>query len=60
MSCPICAKPVSPKYRPFCSKRCAEVDLSKWLKGGYSVVSDDQEGLEDVLTKDVSKSQLRH
>ena len=31
MTCPICAKAAAPKYRPFCSRRCADVDLGKWL-----------------------------
>ena len=35
--CPICDKPAEPKYAPFCSKRCADVDLSRWLKGGYAI-----------------------
>jgi endogenous inhibitor of DNA gyrase (YacG/DUF329 family) len=36
--CPICRKPaVEAKYNPFCSKRCADVDLSRWLKGGYAI-----------------------
>jgi len=35
--CPICRKPVSPDYRPFCSKHCADVDLGRWLKGAYAV-----------------------
>lgn len=35
MACPICAKDSDPKYRPFCSKRCADVDLGRWLTGGY-------------------------
>ena len=30
-------KPVSPEYRPFCSKRCADIDLGQWLKGGYAI-----------------------
>ena len=37
MSCPICQKPASPDYRPFCSKRCADVDLHRWLNASYSV-----------------------
>ena len=36
-SCPICGKPVDPKYKPFCSKRCANVDLHRWLKNSYSI-----------------------
>ena len=35
--CPICGKPTVHAHRPFCSKRCAEVDLGRWLKGGYAV-----------------------
>ncbi len=35
--CPICSKPEDAKYRPFCSKRCADVDLSRWLKGSYAI-----------------------
>ncbi|PCD78133.1 DNA gyrase inhibitor YacG [Pseudothioclava arenosa] len=37
MSCPICAKGSDPKYRPFCSKRCADVDLGRWLRGAYVI-----------------------
>jgi uncharacterized protein len=35
--CPICGKPTVTEHRPFCSKRCAEVDLGRWLKGAYAV-----------------------
>ena len=35
--CPICGKPVDAKFRPFCSRRCADIDLHGWLKGGYSI-----------------------
>jgi len=36
--CPICRKPVETRdFRPFCSKRCADVDLGRWLKGGYAI-----------------------
>lgn len=44
MSCPICNKDADKKYRPFCSKRCADVDLGKWLSGSYAVPV---EALED-------------
>jgi endogenous inhibitor of DNA gyrase (YacG/DUF329 family) len=37
MTCPICRKPADPKYRPFCSRRCADVDLGRWLTGSYAV-----------------------
>jgi len=37
MSCPICSKPTDQVYRPFCSRRCADVDLGRWLTGGYAL-----------------------
>jgi endogenous inhibitor of DNA gyrase (YacG/DUF329 family) len=37
-SCPICAKPVvAAALRPFCSQRCADVDLGRWLTGQYRI-----------------------
>ena len=35
--CPTCGKPTAPDYRPFCSKRCADIDLNRWLSGVYAV-----------------------
>ena len=46
MSCPICKGKTDPKYRPFCSKRCADIDLGNWFSGSYSVPSDDPEDIE--------------
>jgi len=40
MSCPICARASDPKYRPFCSRRCADVDLARWLNGSYAIPAD--------------------
>lgn len=37
MTCPICAKEAAERYRPFCSRRCADVDLGKWLTGSYAI-----------------------
>lgn len=37
MNCPICDKRVDKAFRPFCSRRCADVDLSRWLKGSYAI-----------------------
>jgi uncharacterized protein len=42
--CPICGKPVEAAYRPFCSRRCADVDLQRWLTGGYAVPAEEDEG----------------
>ena len=41
MSCPICQKPVEKRYGPFCSKRCADLDLWRWLNGAYAVPCDE-------------------
>ncbi len=49
MSCPICQKPSDADYRPFCSKHCADVDLARWFKGGYSIPSTDPEDMEEAL-----------
>lgn len=46
MSCPICARKSDAKYRPFCSKRCADIDLGRWMSGNYAIPSDDPEDLE--------------
>ena len=37
-NCPICRKPAPPgRLAPFCSQRCADIDLGRWLKGGYAI-----------------------
>lgn len=41
--CPICGKPPVDKYKPFCSKRCADVDLNRWLTGSYVIPARDDE-----------------
>ncbi|MEJ0026304.1 MAG: DNA gyrase inhibitor YacG [Rhizomicrobium sp.] len=35
--CPICGRPRDVQFRPFCSKRCADIDLMHWLKGEYTI-----------------------
>ena len=39
--CPICGKPAMAPHRPFCSARCATIDLGRWLKEGYSIPTDE-------------------
>ncbi|MFP3384440.1 DNA gyrase inhibitor YacG [Tritonibacter scottomollicae] len=60
MSCPLCGETTDQAYRPFCSKRCADLDLSKWLNGGYSVPSEDQEDLENALEDLGNQGQTEH
>lgn len=45
--CPICGKPGKPIYRPFCSKRCADVDLQRWLSGAYGIPGEDDHGPDE-------------
>ena len=44
MSCPVCKRPPQPAFRPFCSKRCADVDLARWLREDYRIATDDVPG----------------
>ena len=46
MSCPICGKPVVAAYRPFCSRRCADVDLGRWLTESYRIPAETEEEAE--------------
>lgn len=39
--CPICRRPAVADFRPFCSKRCADIDLNRWLTGVYAVPATD-------------------
>lgn len=43
MSCPICSRPTEKPYRPFCSRRCADEDLGRWLTGSYAIPAADDE-----------------
>ena len=46
--CAICGKPQDAKYKPFCSKRCGEVDLNRWFKGSYAIpVVEENQSPED-------------
>ncbi|MEO3415575.1 DNA gyrase inhibitor YacG [Roseovarius sp. CAU 1744] len=60
MSCPICEKDTIAAYRPFCSKRCADIDLGKWLKGEYAVPSQDPEDAEEALEQVMQQSPKPH
>jgi len=47
----MCGKPAQEVFRPFCSKRCADIDLGTWLKGGYAI-----QGRAESLIKEISGS----
>ncbi len=44
--CPICGRPRDSKYDPFCSRRCADVDLHRWLKGTYVIPGAERPSVE--------------
>jgi endogenous inhibitor of DNA gyrase (YacG/DUF329 family) len=63
MNCPICGKETVQKMRPFCSKRCADVDLARWLNGNYAVPSNDPDDIEaalDAVEQGVSAGDKMH
>ena len=39
--CPLCRKPATHEHRPFCSRRCADLDLAHWLDGNYRIATDE-------------------
>ncbi|MDQ0394994.1 DNA gyrase inhibitor YacG [Labrys monachus] len=45
--CPICGKPTVEATKPFCSKRCADIDLSRWLKGVYAIPVEESNAAAD-------------
>jgi endogenous inhibitor of DNA gyrase (YacG/DUF329 family) len=46
MSCPICGKPIAAGYRPFCSRRCADIDLGRWFNESYRVPAEEPDDPE--------------
>lgn len=46
MKCPTCERPTETEFRPFCSKRCADVDLARWVNGSYAIPSRDPDDIE--------------
>lgn len=56
MTCPICERTADQRYRPFCSRRCADVDLAKWLNGSYAIASESDEASDkDEDTQDADE-----
>lgn len=56
--CPECGDTTTHRYRPFCSKRCADVDLARWLRGGYAIAggnADEDEDGDDANAGDLAR-----
>ncbi len=45
--CPMCGKPEIHKFRPFCSQRCVDLDLGRWLTGEYRFAAEEEADLDD-------------
>jgi len=56
-SCPICDKSSEGDYAPFCSRRCADVDLHRWLSGNYSVPAREE---DDMVEGAIPDNRLIH
>ena len=52
-ACPICGDPEAPAHRPFCSPRCADVDLGHWLVGSYVVPTNERPDPESDDERDL-------
>jgi endogenous inhibitor of DNA gyrase (YacG/DUF329 family) len=51
-SCPLCGKPVELAFKPFCSKRCADIDLNRWLSGVYAIPTKEDEDEDGERVRD--------
>jgi len=50
--CPTCRRPAADAFRPFCSRRCADVDLHRWLSGAYAIPVREEEDEDGRQTAD--------
>jgi uncharacterized protein len=57
MKCPICTAPAEAALKPFCSSRCADADLSRWLRGAYAIPGGDADADEDGDSTHASQRQ---
>lgn len=50
--CPVCRKSAEARWRPFCSKRCADIDLGRWLNESYSIPSQEEPEHDGIPEED--------
>ena len=60
MSCPICSEPTEKQYRPFCSRRCADVDLGRWMLGKYAIPTEAVEEDDRAPVRDGGDDERLH
>jgi uncharacterized protein len=58
MKCPVCGRAADAKYTPFCSRRCSDVDLARWLNGSYAIPVTEEE--DDTSSGDLTESPRTH
>jgi endogenous inhibitor of DNA gyrase (YacG/DUF329 family) len=51
-SCPICCKPAQQETRPFCSRRCADIDLHRWFSGAYAIPAQEDADEDGAVTNE--------
>jgi len=57
MPCPICKKNIKEEFKPFCSKKCQDIDLLKWLSDDYVLPSN--RGLSEEELEEIEQSQIK-
>lgn len=60
MNCPICQKETVDRFRPFCSKRCADVDLGRWMTGSYAIPVEDEDVFSEETTPKSEEQERPH
>ena len=50
--CPVCGKPQNPDFTPFCSEKCSDIDLNRWLDGQYRIPTEEKPGKEPPPEED--------
>ena len=50
--CPVCNAQRVEKYRPFCSKSCADIDLGRWFSGSYAIPTEEMPDEFDIGTEE--------
>jgi uncharacterized protein len=55
--CPLCGKPTDLAYKPFCSKRCADIDLNRWLSGVYAIPTKEDEDEDGERVRDSDRDE---
>jgi endogenous inhibitor of DNA gyrase (YacG/DUF329 family) len=50
--CALCGKPRTDEYKPFCSKRCADIDLNRWLTGAYAIAAEEEDSVDSGTKED--------